>query len=210
MKKIKRSAIFLLTAFILISCAFPSSTPDINRQIDQIVAATVMALPTNAPQPTYTPYPSPTPFDLKGFFCEYQFCIGHPADISMFDLSAQKNPMTPSKYDQGVIAGVNTSYYIQLTWQLAPGATDPQFMFDLILIAGADTRTGNPDIKLVRGMNVVYTSLTSTLLNTLTGGGAGVWTCGERVFAWKAYTQAAETASALFQDALAKFTCGQN
>jgi hypothetical protein len=58
-------------------------------------------------------------------------------------------------------------------------------------------------------MNVVYTSLTSTA-TILSNGGAGAWTCGDRVFAWKTYTQQADTPSPLFEEALAKFTCGQN
>ena len=198
-----------LVMFLLISCAPKAPTPDINQQINQIVAATLMALPTTTPPPTSTPYPSPTPFDLKGFFCEYQFCIGHPTDISFFDFSAQKNPMTPSNYDMGVIAGVNNSLYIQVIWQLSPGTTDPQFLLDLILIGTADTRSGSLDVKLVRGMNVVYTSLASTA-TILPNGGAGAWTCGNRVFAWKTYTQQTETANLLFEEALAKFTCGQN
>jgi hypothetical protein len=210
MTKHKFLIVLFLAAVLLASCASKKPAVDASQQIDQIVAATIMALPTNPPPPTAVLYPSPTPFDLKGFFCEYQFCIGHPAELSMFDLSAQKNPMTPSKYDLGVIAGVSNSYYIQVTWQSAPGVTDPQFMFDLILIPGADTRSGNPDIKLVRGMNVVYVPITSTLLPALTGGGAGAWTCGDRVFAWKVYTQQADnTAAALFEEALRKFTCGQ-
>ena len=196
----------LFAAVLFAACAPKTPTPDIN----QIVAATLMALPTNPPPPTFAPYPSPTPFDLRGFFCEYQFCIGHPADLSLFDLNAQKNPATPSSYDRGVIAGANNSLYIQVIWQLSPGATDPQFMFDLILIGGADTRGDSPDIKLVRGMNVVYVPLTSTLIAVLPNGGAGTWTCGDRVFAWKTYASQADTASALFNEALAKFTCGQN
>ncbi len=199
--------IFSLALFLLISCAPKAPTPDINEQINQIVAATLMALPTAAPIPTSTPYPSPTPFDLSGFFCEYKFCIGHPADIAFFDLSAQKNPLTPSAYGQGIIAAFNGSMYIQLIWQSTPGAVDPQPLLDLTLGGGADTRSGNPDVKLVRGMNVVYTAITSTILPY---GGAGAWTCGDRTFAWKVYTQQAETAAPLFEEALAKFTCGQN
>ncbi|MDD2923154.1 MAG: hypothetical protein PHQ36_12785 [Anaerolineales bacterium] len=199
----------ILILFLLISCAPKAPTPDINQQINQIVAATLMALPTNPPPPTFTPYPSPTPFDLAGFFCEYQFCIGHPKDISFFDLSAQKNPLAPSSYEMGLLAAVNNSTYIQVIWQRAPGTNDPQFLLDLILINQADTRTGNLDVKLERGMNVVYTALNSTA-TILPYGGAGAWTCGDRVFAWKTYTQQADTPASMFAEALAKFTCGQN
>lgn len=196
----------ILILFLLISCTPKAPTPDINQQINQIVAATIMAFPTNAPPSTLVPYPTPTPFDLTGFFCEYHFCIGHPKDVSFFD---QQDHTTPSNYSQGVIAAFNGNVFIQLIWQLAPGTTDPQFMLDLIVSSATDTRTGSLDIKLVRGMNVVYTPLTSTA-TILPSGGAGAWTCGDRVFAWKTYTQQAETPSTLFEEALAKFTCGQN
>jgi len=193
--------------FALSACAAPA-TPDINEQINQIVAATLIALPKDPPPPTYTPYPSPTPFNLAGLFCEYQFCIGHPKDIAFFDLSAQKNPLTPSGYETGILAAVNNSLYLQLIWQRAPGTSDPKFLLDMILFPQADTPSGNLDVKLIRGMNVLYTALNSTA-TTLPYSGAGAWTCGERVFAWKTYAQQAEAPAALFNEALSKFTCGE-
>ncbi len=184
-------------------------TPDLAQQINQLVAATIIALPTAAPLPTYTPYPTSTPFELAGLFCEYQFCIGHPTEVTFFDLSAQKNPLSPSNYELGILAAVNNSLYIQLIWQRSPGVTDPQFLLDLILIGQADTRIGDPEVRLERGMNIVYSTITSTA-TVLPNGGAGAWVCGDRVFAWKAYTEQTETARTLFQDAFARFTCGQN
>lgn len=200
---------FILPLFLLAGCSPKPPTPDFTQQINQLVAATIIALPTGTPPPTYTPYPTPTPFDLSGFFCEYQFCIGHPKDVTFFDLSAQKSPLTPSNYEMGILAAVSNSQYIQLIWQRSPGTTDPQFMLDLVLFGSADTRSGNLDVKLVRGMNLVYTSINSTA-TILQYGGAGAWTCGDRVFAWKAYTQQADIPSSLFEEALARFTCGQN
>lgn len=205
MKKQTALAIFFASSIFLAACA-PKATPDFNEQIQNIVAATMLALPTAAPPPT--PYPSPTPFNLSGFFCEYKFCIGHPDDVSFFDLSAQKNPAAPSGYDQGVIAAVKGDLYIQLIWQLAPGAADPQFLLDLVTNNGADTRVGAPNIKLERGMNVAYVPITSTA-TILPFGGAGAWTCGNRVFAWKAYAMQSESATVLFEEALARFDCGQ-
>ena len=207
-KNTRLNLTFSLILFLLASCAPKVPTPDINQQINQIVAATLMALPTNPPPPTPPPYPTPTPFDLAGFFCEYQFCIGHPRDIAFFDLSAQKNPMAPSTFETGILAAINSSLYIQVIWQRSPGTTDPQFLLDLILISQADTRSGSLDVKLIRGMNVVYTSLNSSA-TVLSYGGAGAWTCGDRVFAWKAYTQQADLPAVLFEEALARFSCGQ-
>jgi len=54
----------------------------------------------------------------------------------------------------------------------------------------------------------MYTSITTTISPDVPFGGAGAWTCGDRVFAWKAYTPQAEMASPLFEEALARFTCG--
>jgi hypothetical protein len=146
---------------------------------------------------------------LAGLFCEYQFCIGHPIDVAFFDVSAQQNPAAPSTYSQGILAAFNANLFIQLMWQLAPGASDPEFLMELLLDDALDTRSGSMEVKLVRGMNVLYTPITSTATTVLPVGGAGAWTCGERVFAWKAYTPQAESAAPLFEETLGRFTCGQ-
>ncbi len=129
--------------------------------------------------------------------------------MAFFDVSAQQNPAAPSSYGQGLIAAFNGNLFIQVLWQLAPGAADPEFVLDLILDEAIDIREGNLDVKLVRDMNVMYTSIKSTASPVLPFGGSGAWTCGDRVFAWKVYTPQAETASPLFEEALARFTCGQ-
>jgi len=169
---------------ILTACA-PKPNPDV--QIQVAVMQTVAAIPTNTAQPVSTPYPTPTAFDLRGLFCEYQFCVGHPVDMSFFDVSAQSNPGSPSSYSQGLVATYNGNLFIQMVWQLAPGSADPQFMIDLIL-DDTDTRVGNLDVKLIRDMNVIYTPITSTATSVLPYGAAGAWICGERAFAWKVYS----------------------
>ena len=196
-----------LILFILIvtACA-PKSDP--NAQIQQAVAATVAALPIATSNPIPTPYPLPTPFDLKGLFCEYQFCIGHPIDMAFFDVSAQNNPASPSTYSQGLIAAFNGNLFIQLMWQLAPGTSDPQSMLDLIL-DDVDTRVGTLDVKLIRNMNLVYTPITTTATPVLPFGAAGAWVCGDRTFAWKVYSPQAESAQGLFDAALERFRCSQ-
>ncbi len=196
-----------LILLLLAACA-PKATPDPNAQIQKAVAATLAAIPTVTPIPPSTPYPSPTPFSLAGLFCEYQFCIGHPIDVAFFDVSAQQNPAAPSSYGQGMIAALNANLFIQVMWQTAPGAADPEFMLDLIL-DDVDIREGNLDVKLVHNMNVMYTAITSTATPILPVGGAGAWVCGDRVFAWKVYSPQAETAAPLFEDMFSRFTCGQ-
>jgi hypothetical protein len=200
-----------LFLFLLTGCAPKAPTPSPQQLIQQAVAATVAAIPIPTQAPLPTPYPTPTAFNLAGLFCEYQFCIGHPIDMSFFDLSAQQNPTTPSTYTQGMVTAfnINSSIFIQLMWQSAPGTADPQFMLDLILDDAQDLPQGNKDIKLVRGMNVMYTPIATTATPLLPFGGAAAWTCGERVFAWKVYTPDANTAGPLFEEALARFNCNQ-
>lgn len=146
---------------------------------------------------------------LAGLFCEYQFCIAHPPEMAFFDVSAQRNPGAPSTYGQGMLAAFNSNLFIELLWQHAPGATDPKFMLDLILEDETDTRTGNMDVKLIHDMNVLYTPITTTTTEILPYGGAGAWTCGDRVFAWKVYTSQDGQATTLFEEAIQRFRCAE-
>lgn len=128
--------------------------------------------------------------------------------MAFFDVSAQQNPAAPSSYGQGMIAALNANLFIQVIWQTAPGVADPEFMLDAILDDEIDFRDGALEVKLVRNMNVMYAAITSTATPLLPFGGSGAWTCGDRVFAWKVYSPQAETASLLFEEMLARFTCG--
>ena len=201
-----RYHLLFLMMFIVTACG-PRTDP--NVQISQAVASTLAAIPTVTLQPIPAPPPSPTPFDLRGLFCEYQFCIGHPVDTAFYDVSAQQNPASPSTYSQGLLAAYSGNLFIQMTWQLAPGAADPQFMLDLLLDEGLDTRLGALDVKLVRDMNVVYSPIATTATPLLPYGGVAAWTCGERAFAWKAYTPDETSAQGLFEDALDRFVCAR-
>lgn len=197
-----------LLSLIWVACT-PKQAPDPSAQIKQAVAATIAAIPTNTPYPPPTSYPSPTPMKLVGLFCEYQFCIGHPPDVAFFDVSAQRNPASPSTYGQGLMAAYNANLFIQLIWQHAPGTADPKFLLDLILEDDIDTRVGNMDVKLIRDMNVLYTPITTTATGVLPNGGAAGWTCGDRVFAWKAYTPQDGQAVTLFDEAIQRFQCAR-
>ncbi|HNQ95225.1 MAG TPA: hypothetical protein PKK96_07710 [Anaerolineales bacterium] len=201
-----RNEFILAVAFIVTACA---PKPDPNIQIQVAVASTLAAIPTYTSEPIPTPYPSATPFNLAGLFCEYQFCIGHPLDMAFYDVSAQQNPASPSSYSQGLLAAFNGNLFIQMIWQLAPGAADPQFLLDLILEEGLDTRFGNPDVKLIRDMNVVYIPITSAASPLLPNGAAAAWNCGDRVFAWKVYSPQADNTQALFDMAMERFQCNR-
>lgn len=200
----------LLTVLVLTSCSFPgrTATPSLPG-IDDAVATTLASITTNTPAPLLPTLPTSTPLDLRGLFCEYQFCIGHPLDMAFYDVGVLQNAGTPSTYSQGMLASYNANLFLQVIWQVAPGAADPQFLLDTIFDPELDSRTGSLEVKLVRGMNVIYTPITTTATPVLPFGGAAAWTCGDRVFAWKAYTPDDVTASGLFEEALARFNCNR-
>jgi hypothetical protein len=203
----KKLRFLLITGLLLMQIVACLPKPDPNGQIKQAVAGTVAAIPTYTPYPTHVPYPTPSPMSLAGLFCEYQFCISHPIDIAFFDVSAQRNPASPSSYSQGLMAAFNDRLFIQILWQLAPDTSDPTFLLDLILEDDVDTRTGTMDIKLIHEMNVLYTAITTSASSVLPHGGSGAWVCGERVFAWKAYTPEENQARTLFEQAINRFQC---
>ena len=195
----------LLGTLFLAACGPKAPSPEL--QIRQAVAGTLSAIPTPTRGSIPTPFPTPTAFSLVGLFCEYQFCIAHPQDMAFFDVSAQRNPGAPSTYAQGILAAYNANLFIQLLWQTAPGATDPQFMLDLILDKDFDTPSGQKTPGLVRDMNTVFQLIQTTASPVLPFGAAAAWTCGGRAFAWKVYTPDTGSGQALFNDALSRFSC---
>ena len=202
-----RYPLLFLFMFIVTACG---PKPDPEAQIRQIVAATLAAIPkaTASPPPTSIPIPSATPFDLAGLFCEYQFCIGHPVEMAFYDVSAvNSNQANPSTYQTGLMAAYSGTLLLQLIWQFSPGTSDPRFLLDLILEDGLDTSVGTPEVKLIRDMNVVYTPITTSATTVLPFGGAAAWTCGDRVFAWKAYTPDEASPAGLFDSSLSRFVC---
>jgi hypothetical protein len=200
-----------LILFLMASCAPKKAapTPNLQIQIDQAVAATIIAMPVATQAAPPTPYPTPTAVSLAGLYCEYLFCIGHPTGMAFYDHLATLNLSDPSTYIKGFLYSYQIpNIIISLIWLQAPGTSDPKFLLDTILDDQADTQTGNLDVKLIRNMNVIYTPITTTI-SEVPFGSAGAWTCGDRVFAWKVYTAQADTAGSLFEEALARFTCGQ-
>jgi hypothetical protein len=204
------AALAFLTAFTT-ACGSVVPTPSREQQIQLAVAGTLSSLPRNTPVPRATTpvLPTSTPVSLSGLYCEYRFCIGHPADLAFYDVSAAQNQASPSSYTQGILAAYSSTLFLQVVWQPAPGGTDPQFMIDLILQYGADTRNGNVQPKLVGPLNVFYVPIipTAAAASTLPSGGAAAWLCGGRAFAWKAYTPQQNIADSLMMDALSRFRC---
>lgn len=199
--------VFILI-FMLAACG-RRTTPTPGIDINDAIATTLASVPTSVPTRIPTIFPTPTAFDLRGLFCEYQFCVGHPIDMAFFDVSAQQNAGSPSTYSQGIIASYNANLFMQMVWQISPGTEDPQFMLDLILDEAFDTRVGTVEIKRTRDMNVVYTSITTTASPVLPFGGAAAWTCGDRAFAWKVYTPDEASPPGLFESAFARFNCNR-
>ena len=206
-RRMRFRTLLLFLLFIVTACGRRAQpTPGIS--INDAIATALASQPTAMPSRVPTIFPTPTAFDLKGLFCEYQFCVGHPTDMAFFDVGAQQNAGAPSTYTQGIIASYNANLFLQVMWQISPGTSDPQFMIDLIL-DDVDTRVGTLQVKLIRDMNVVYTPITTTATPVLPFGGAGAWICGDRGFAWKAYSPDEASAPGLFESALARFTCNR-
>ena len=199
----------LLALFVLLAGCGLKATPDPNVQIQIAVASTLAAIPSVTPAPTNRPYPTPTPFNLTNLFCEYGFCIGHPNYMSFMDKKAIDNPQLPSSYENGELTAYNMNpiLLIYLIWLHAPGTSDSQFLLDTIISDNLDAQTGNLKVQLVGNLNVLYTSIVSTISPDLPFGGAASWVCGDRVFAWKVYTPQDGTAETLLQEALARFRC---
>jgi hypothetical protein len=198
----------ILVAVLLTGCSL-KATPDPNVQIQIAVNSTLAAIPSVTPAPTNPSFPTSTPFSLTDLFCEYKFCISHPTEMAFYDVVAKQNPDSPtsSTYENGILAAHNNSLFIQLIWQQAPGATDPIFLMDLILEDGLDTPLGTYNLKLIHDLNVLSSPITTTASPILPYGEVAGWVCGDRVFAWKVYTQQAEMAGPLFEAALARFVC---
>ncbi len=199
----------LLAASVLLAACSLTPTPNANLQIQVAVASTIAAIPSSAPAATNRPLPTPTPFSLNGLFCEYNFCVGHPPEMSFYDVVAKQNPSSPSAStrENGILAAHNNSLFIQVIWQHAPGATDPIFLMDLILEDGLDAPTGTYGLRLINNMNVLSSPITTTASPLLPFGGVAGWVCGDRAFAWKVYAPQAESFEPLLAEALARFRC---
>ena len=206
LRSLRVTCLSIILLFLVVSCA-PKPTPNPESQIQLAVAQTIAAIPTDTPYPTPRIPPTATPMNLSGLFCEYQFCIGHPVSIAFFDLDAQRNPQTPSSITQGILVAYDPTVVIQVMWQDATGASDASFMLDTIIDGKVDSRSGDLKAFQSDNLNIDYVAIITTATSALPYGGAAVWMCGGRAFAWKAYTPQAELASSLLNEALQKFRC---
>ena len=123
----------LISAAILMGCG--PNEEEIANQVSESVELTVEAIPTTTPyttqtaQPSATPYPTLTPLpsatpyptstsfptpDLANLFCEYGFCIGHPADAYLVDVDA---PEDWSTFSEGSVFGIEGDTVIGVFWE---------------------------------------------------------------------------------------------
>ena len=206
MKK-KHTIIALILIFQLLVACKPKNQTSPQNAISIAVAETLASQPKPTIQTTYTPYPTYTPdvHGLEGLFCEYQFCIGHPTDIALFDAREAENP---SFYNEGELAAYSPDFFSLVVWQLNHGSDDPQYMLDLVMKDGLGSRLGNLDVNLLGDLTFFYVPI-STASEVLPTGGAAAWICGDRAFGWLAYASNEEIAYNLFEEAISKFRCNQ-
>lgn len=203
----KLSAFSLLLIPLLAACgADPAPAAPQIDVVSTAVAAALTAVPSPppaTPYPTYTPYPTA---DLTGLYCEYGFCIGHPANFPFFDLEVVNGYTTRrSDYSQGNLIGFNEQLYIFLVWSQFSGEFDPNAALGFVL--GQDTPAGINIGEDVGGRLVTHTALQATPSDLVPFGLAAVWKCADRWFGWKAYTPQEGQAINLLWQALGKFAC---
>lgn len=204
-----RKLIFLL---MLIPALLAACGPDLTPAAPQpdvvatSVAAALTAIPPAAaatPYPTYTPYPT---LDLSGLFCEYEFCLGHPANFPLFDLEVVNDYTTNrSDYSQGNLIGFNDQLYIFFVWNQFSGQFDPNLALTFVL--GEDLPGGTIISEDMNGRVVTYLALESTPSEMVPFGLAAVWQCGDRWFGWKTYSLNDGQALDLLWEAASRFTC---
>ncbi|MBT3321935.1 MAG: hypothetical protein HN392_06580 [Anaerolineae bacterium] len=203
----RKTTLFLLPLLILsLSACKPESSTAPKNEIGLAVAGTLAALPQPTIQPTYTPYPTITPHTstLNGLFCEYEFCIGHPANLAFFDAQQAENP---SVYSEGMLASYRPDLFSLVIWQLNHETDDPQFMLELIMQEGLDERRGTLDVNLLGDLITFYSIIDTSASEILPTGSIAAWICGDRAFGWKVYTPTEEIAQQLFEEAIKKFRC---
>lgn len=203
-----RNAWIMILLLLLPACRPRTSTPAA-PPVDVVGTSVAAALTAIPPQPTYTPYPTytppPTP-DLRGLFCEYEFCIGHPVGVPFFDLEVVNDFQTNrSSYEQGILIGFSEAVYLFFSWSRLYGSYDPNVMLTVVLLGDPPQET-RLTVNL-GGRPVTYVSLAATASTLLPEGLAAAWQCGDRQFGWKVYAGQEAQALDLLHQALERFRC---
>jgi hypothetical protein len=207
-----RTILFAFLALpLLVTPACQSSTDDFRRQVATAVAATVAAQPvpqepgTQAP---YTPYPTSTPYptlSLSGLFCGYEFCIGHPADLSFIDAVFTRDQAETSNYAYGIVLAFRPNLFMQVQWTLKAGEARPYDMLDLV--KDRDASLGSLQVDQFGEVIATYDTLVATSSSELPHGVIAAWECADREFGWKVYTPQDGQGADLLREALERFDC---
>lgn len=207
----KKKIFLWLFLFVLTACRPAAATPDWQTAVQHGVSATLTALPAptlTAPESSPCPTLMPTPHvDLHNRFCEYDFCLGHPAETYFFDALMVKDTRSASNYVYGVLMTYQPNFFMQFNWSLLSGEPDPYEM--LAVTAGDDVIDLNAlDVQQIEGWVVTMAPVLKTASpDTLPYGLVASWTCGDREFGWKVYTTADNQISGLLQTTLSRFDC---
>ena len=196
----------LLLALTLLASCGANQEAEEQVRIQAAVAATLAQLPTQTPYPTQQIFIQPTPLPLDGLFCEYGFCIGHPADLYFVDASILRNAATPSTSAYGILFAFNPGLFMQLTWTIS-GPSYDYSASQRIILEETDQLTGGMDVMLYKDLNVYYQPIGPTASDLLPYGAVAVWQCGGRDFSWKVYTPQDNMAEGLMQQSLDRFRC---
>jgi len=198
--------VLLLATLLLASCGGADQEARDQVRIQAAVAATLAKIPTQTSHPTQQMVIPPTPMPLDGLFCEYGFCVGHPADLYLVDASILRNAATPSTRAYGILFAFNPNLFMQMTWTISGPSYDYSVSHRIIL-EETDVITGNLEVFLLRNLNVYYQPVGPTASDLLPYGAVASWQCGGRDFSWKVYTPQEGMASGLLQQSLERFRC---
>lgn len=208
LKKFQATRLLITTIFsaalILTACG-GSPTPSADAQIRAAVAATLSALPSASPYPSPMIFASATPFSIDNLFCEYGFCIGHPAELYLVDQGATRQPPLASVNGYGILFGYSQSLFIEIAWTTSNPNFDPQQTMQLIL-EEQENLQGSLQAQLYGKYNVYYQPIT-TITSSLPFGYIAAWQCGGRDFVWKAYAAQESQLPGLLNQAIEKFRC---
>ncbi|MEW5830076.1 MAG: hypothetical protein AB1846_14370 [Chloroflexota bacterium] len=209
--KPKTRLLALLALLLLVTSACQSSADDFRRQVATAVAATVAAqpVPTAAgTQAPYTPYPTFTPYPtagLAGLFCGYEFCIGHPVDLSFIDAVFTRDQAGTSNYAYGIILAFRPNLFLQVQWTLKAGEARPYAMLDLA--KDRDASLGSLQVDQFGEAVATYDTLVATSSSELPHGVIATWECADREFGWKVYTPQDGQGVDILREALERFDC---
>jgi len=218
-KRIIASLGIILTVFVVtISCGFLTTSPEPTATPTDTPSPEPTAYPTHTPYPeptaypTFTPYPTHTPYpsqvlDISNLFCEYDFCIGHPATLYLTDPSGIDQVDEWNTYGFGILVGVNGTL-MMLEWDASTEAEwDAQFEIEDML-SNEDVIRGDATEEMIGDFKVTYAEYEYMDLSRLRPYGVvAAWFCSNRGFVLDISTQREGIATDLVKQSIERFTC---